>query len=146
MTNKAKKATVKVEDFAAEAQKTVTEQVEKVSKGFEEATEFSQQNVESLVKSSEIAAKAVESINEEVVSYSKKSFEDTVEAAKDIASAKTANELFEKQTAFARAAFEGFVSQATKMSEMYLAAAKEISAPINERVEVAGEALKGKAA
>ena len=94
------------------------------------------------MKSSEIAAKAAEGIGTEISAYSKKSFEDGVAAAQDFASAKTLTELFEKQTSYAQAAFEGFVSQATKMNEIYVAAAKDITAPLGARVTAATEALK----
>ncbi len=135
-------ATAKVETLVADTQKNMTEQFEKFSKGFEGFTAFGQENMDALVKSSEIAAKAAEGIGSEVSAYSKKSFEDGVAAAQDLASAKTVTELFEKQTAYAQTAFEGFVSQATKMNEIYVAAAKDITAPLGARVTAATEKLK----
>ena len=141
-TNVLQDATAKVETFVADTQKTVTEQFEKLSKGFEGLTTFGQENVDAIVKSSEIAAKAAEGIGTEFSAYSKKAFEDGVAAAQDLASAKTMTELFEKQTSYAQTAFEGFVSQATKMNEIYVAAAKDISAPIGARVSKATEAMK----
>ena len=142
VSNVVQEATAKVETFVADTQKAVTEQFEKLSKGFEGLTTFGQENVDAIVKSSEIAAKAAEGIGTEISAYSKKSFEDGVAAAQDFASAKTLTELFEKQTSYAQTAFEGFVSQATKMNEIYVAAAKDISAPIGARVTAATEALK----
>ena len=134
--------TAKVETFMADTQRTVTEQFEKLSKGLEGLTTFGQDNVDALVKSSEIAAKAAEGIGTEISAYSKKAFEDGVAAAQDFASAKTMTELFEKQTSYAQTAFEGFVSQATKMNEIYVAAAKDITAPLGARVSAATEAMK----
>lgn len=142
VSNVVQEATAKVETFVADTQKNLTEQFEKFSKGFEGLTAFTQENVDALVKSSEIAAKAAEGIGTEVSAFSKKSFEDGVAAAQDFASAKTLTELFEKQTSFAQASFEGFVSQATKMNEIYVAAAKDISAPLSARVTAASEAVK----
>jgi phasin family protein len=142
VSNVMQDAQAKVETFVADTQKTVTEQFEKFSKGFEGLTAFGQENVDALVKSSEIAAKAAEGIGTEIGAYSKKSFEDSVAAAQDLASAKTLTELFEKQTSYAQTAFEGFVSQATKMNEIYVAAAKDITAPLGARVTKATEALK----
>ncbi len=135
-------ASAKVENFVAETQKTASEQFEKMSKGFEDLTAFSQENVEAVVKSSEIAAKAAEGITSEMSAYSKKAYDDGVAAAQDLASAKTVSELFEKQSAFAQSAFEGFVSQATKMNEIYVAAAKDITAPLGARVTAATETMK----
>jgi phasin family protein len=140
--NVVQEATAKVETFVADAQKTATEQFEKFSKGLEGLTTFGQENVDALVKSSEIAAKAAEGIGTEISAYSKKAFEDGVAAAQDLASAKTLTELFEKQTSYAQTAFEGLVSQTTKMNEIYVAAAKDISAPLGARVTRATEALK----
>jgi phasin family protein len=134
--------TAKVETFVADSQKTLTEQFEKLSKSFEGLTAFGQDNVDALVKSSEIAAKAAEGIGSELSAYSKKAFEDGVAAAQDLASAKTLTELFEKQTSYAQSAFEGFVSQTTKMNEIYVAAAKDISAPLGARVTAATDAIR----
>jgi phasin family protein len=134
--------TAKVETFVADSQKTLTEQFEKLSKSFEGLTAFGQDNVDALVKSSEIAAKAAEGIGSELSAYSKKAFEDGVAAAQDLASAKTLTELFEKQTSYAQSAFEGFVSQTTKMNEIYVAAAKDISGPLGARVTAATDAIR----
>lgn len=142
VANVVQEATAKVESFVADTQKTVTEQFEKLSRGFEGLTTYGQENVDAFVKSSEIAAKAAEGIGTELSAYSKKAFEDGVAAAQDFASAKTLTELFEKQTSYAQSAFEGFVSQATKMNEIYVAAAKDITAPLGARVTAATDALK----
>ena len=142
VTNAYQDATAKVETLVADTQKTVTEQFEKLTKNFEGLTAFGQENVDALVKSSEIAAKAAEGIGSELSAYSKKAFEDGVTAAQEFAAAKTVTELFEKQTAYAQTAFEGFVSQATKMNEIYVAAAKDITAPLGARVSAATEAMK----
>lgn len=134
--------TAKVETLVADTQKTLTEQFEKLSKGFEGMTAFSQENVDAMVKSGEIAAKAAEGIGSEITAYSKKAFEDGVAAAQDFASAKTMTELFEKQSAYAQTAFEAMVHQSTKMNEIFVAAAKDITAPIGARVTAATEKMK----
>ena len=121
----------------AKAAKTVT-----APKAIEDVTAFGQLNVDALTKASELATKAAEGINEEITSFSKKSFDDSVAAAKDLGSAKTPTEFFEKQSAFAQSAFEGFVAQATKMNEIFTSTAKEITAPIGERFEAATESVK----
>jgi phasin family protein len=138
----AKDASGKYGSFVADGQRNLTENFEKFSKGLEGFSSFQQENVEAVVKSSEIAAKAFEGIGSEISAYSKKSFEDGVAAAQDFASAKTVNELFEKQTAFAQNAFEGWLHQTTKMNEIVAAAAKDVSAPIAQRVSAASDAMK----
>ena len=103
---------------------------------------FNQQTLEAFAKSSKIAGKAFEGIGREVAAYTKTSFEERVAAVKDLATAKTLAELFEKQTSFARSAFEGWVLQASKMSEIYTAAVKEIAAPISQRFSAAADEVK----
>ena len=132
-----------VEKLVAETQKAMTDRFDKLSKRLEGMTAFNQENLDALVKSSEIAAKAAEGIGSEVSAYSKKAFEDSVAAAQHLASAKTLTELVEKQTAFAQTAFEGFVQQSTKMNEILVAATKEITAPLGQRVTAATERMKG---
>lgn len=141
-TKRTNTAKASVEEFATEAQKTVTEGMEKMSKGFEDMTAFGQENMDAMMKSSEIAAKAAEGIGSEVSAFTKKAFEDGVAATQDLASAKTVTELMEKQAAFAQTFFDSFMSQATKMNEIYAASAKEIFTPLTERFNAVGESMK----
>jgi len=130
------------ETVTTEAQKTVEAGVEKMTKGIETATTFGQENVEAVVTSSKIAAKAAESMGAEIAAYSKKAYEDGLAAAKEMTACKSVTELFEKQTAFGKASVEGFVAEATRLNEMYAAAAKDIFEPINARVTAAVESVK----
>lgn len=144
--NTAKDAAAQMETFAADAQKSMNETVEKMTKGFEEASSFGQENLDAMMKSGEIAAKAVEGFGTEVSSYTKKSFEEGVAAAKDMASSKTMTELFEKQSAFAQTMFDGWMKQATKMNEMMVSSAKDMTAPMGERITAAQSAVKSMSA
>jgi len=138
----AQKPTAKVEEFAADAQKTMKEGIEKMTKGFEDMSTFGQENMDAMVKSSEIAAKAAEGIGSEMTAFTKKSFEDSVAAAQDMASAKNVTELMEKQTAFMQSYFESFVGQAAKMNEIYVSAVKDITAPLSQRFSAATDTIK----
>jgi phasin family protein len=135
-------ANQQVEEFTAEAKRSMEEGVERMSKGFEDVTQFGQENVEAMVASGKVMAKAAEEMNAEVIAFSKKSYEDSMAAAKEIASARTVSEFFEKQTAFAKTSFETFVAEATKLNEMYSQAAKEAFAPLNARFTAAAEIVK----
>ncbi len=135
-------ATKAAEDFIADAQKTASAQSEKFGAEFEKASSFGQETLEALKASGEIAAKAAEGFGAELTEFSKKSFDETVAAAKDMAASKSVTELFEKQSAFATAAFEGFVAQATKFNETFAASAKEASAPVSARFTAATDVVK----
>ena len=134
--------TKKVEEFTAETKKAMEEGVEKMSKGFEDAGKFGQDNVEAMVASTQVMAKAAEEMNAEIAAYSKKSYEDGIAAAKEIGSVKSVSDFFEMQTSMAKTSFEGFVAEATKLNEMYAAAAKQAFEPLNARFTAAADAVK----
>jgi phasin family protein len=135
-------ANEQVENFTAEAKRSMEENVERMSRGFEDVTQFGQENVEALVASGKVVAKAAEEINAEVMAYSKKAYEDAMAASKEMAQARSVTEFFEKNTAFAKSSFEGWVAQATRVNEMYSQAAKEAFAPINARFTAATEMVR----
>ena len=137
-----KAATKQVEEFTAETKKAMEEGVEKMSKGFEDASAFGQDNVEAMVASSKVIAKAAEEMNAEIMAFSKKSYEDSMAAAKELGSVKSVSDYFEMQTSLAKTAFEGFVAEATKLNEMYAAAAKDAFAPFNARFTAAADMVK----
>ena len=137
-----KAATKQVEEFTAETKKAMEEGVEKMSKGFEDASQFGQENVEAMVASSKVIAKAAEEMNAEVIAFSKKNYEDSMAAMKEMGAVKSVSEFFEMQTTLAKTSFEGFVAEATKLNEMYAAAAKDAFAPINARFTAAADMVK----
>ncbi len=137
-----KSATNKADAIAVETQKTMEEGVEKMTKGIENATSFGQENVEAVVASSKIATKAAESMGAEIAAYSKKTYEDSMAAAKELTTCKSAAEFVEMQTEFGKTSIEGFVAEAAKLNEIYSAAAKEAFAPLNARFTAAVEIVK----
>jgi phasin family protein len=137
-----KEASARAVSLTADTQKSLGENIEKVSQRLQGLSSFNQQNLEAFARSSEITAKALESIGGEVAAYTKKSYEDHVAAAQEISTARTLTELVEKQTSFAQHAFEGWAQQAIRISGIYTSAAKDIAAPLGERVSAATEELK----
>ena len=110
--------------------------------GIGNAASFGQENVEAVVTSSKIATKAVESMGAEIAAYSKKACEDSMAAAKELTTCKSVSEFVEKQTEFGKVSVEGFVAEATRLNEMYAAAAKEAFAPLNARFTAAVDMTK----
>lgn len=138
----AKKATNKVETLVDDAQKAATQGYEKLTKGFEDFAAFNQDNVDALVKSSGIAVKAAEDLNAEWMSFSKKSMQEGVAAAKEMTTVKSIPELVEKQADLAKASFDAFAKQSARFNEMYLAATKDVYAPLTDRASVAADLAK----
>jgi len=142
----AKKTADKAQDMFTEAQKSMEANAEKLGKGIEDVAAFGQETLEAMAESTEIAAKAAEQLNADIAAFSKQSFDETVAAAKDISTAKTPAELFEKQAAFATSAFESFFAQASKWGEAMTAASKEAAAPMAARANAASDLAKSYAA
>jgi phasin family protein len=138
--------TDQVEKMTADAQKTMEEGVEKMSKGMEDMAEFNRQNMEAVVASSKRVAKAAEEINAELAAYAKKSYEDGMAAMKEMSAAKSMTELFEKQQEFARASLEAFIAESSKLNDMTTDAAKECFEPFSERMTAAGDIVKSASA
>lgn len=131
-----------IENFTADTQKTVSENVEKATKSLEEVAAFNQETLDAVMAAQKIAAKAAEEINSEVVAFSKKTVEEGVAHAKDLASAQTVTELLEKQTGFAKIAYESSVKEATKLNEMVVASVKDAFAPVTARMTAAADLMK----
>lgn len=135
-----------IETFTIDAQKTMTETVEKATKSFEGLATFGQETLDAMIKSQNLAAKAAEDLNAEVIAFSKKTVEETVAHAKDLASAQTVTEFLEKQAAYAKLSLDASVKQASKINEMMLGAAKGMFEPMAGRVNAAVELMKAQAA
>ena len=138
----AKKAVNQVETLVDDAQKAATEGYEKLTKGFEDFAAFNQDNIDALVKSSGLAVKAAEELNAEWMSFSKKSVQEGVAAAKEMTSVKSIPEFVEKQADLAKTSFDAFVKQSARFNEMYLAAAKDVYAPLTDRASAAADMAK----
>ena len=76
------------------------------------------------------------------MSFSKKSLEEGVAAAKEMTSVKSVTEFVEKQADLAKTSFDAFVKQGARFNEMYLAAAKDVYAPLTDRASAAADMAK----
>lgn len=131
-----------IETLTADAQKAVTEQVEKATKSLEGMTAFSQETLDALIKSQNLAAKAAEELNAEVVAFSKKTLEEGVAHAKDLASAQTVSEFVEKQAGYAKMSLDAMAAQSTRMNDMMIGAMKGVFEPVTARMTAAVDMVK----
>ena len=109
--------------------------LEKALKGYDAVLGYSKDTAEAVMKSATVAGKSVESINSEIYSFSKQSIEDSVAATKAVMGSKSVHEAFEFQTDFAKSAFESYVAELSKISELTTAATKDAFAPFKGRVQ-----------
>src|SRR6201996_916155 len=102
---------------------------EKAVKNYDTVLGYGKDTVEAYMKSATVAGKGIESINSEIYSYSKDAIEESIAAGKAILGSKSIHEAFELQTDFAKSAFESYVSELTKFSELFSSTAKDSFAP-----------------
>jgi hypothetical protein len=97
----------------------------KMVQNFDDMQKLGKNNLEATVKSFDALSKSAQAIAVEVVDYSKKSFEDGSKTLEKLLGVKTLDQAITIQTDFAKTAYEGFVSQVTKIGELYSELFKE---------------------
>jgi hypothetical protein len=82
-------------------------------------------NVQATMNSFEGPTKVTQEIASQIADYSKRSFEQGTRTMENLFGAKSPDKAFEVQTEYARAAYESYVSHATKMGHLYADLARE---------------------
>lgn len=98
-------------------------------KNFEELQQASKENIDLAMKSVGNVSKSAQAIAVELADYSKKSFEESTAMVEKLFGVKSLEKAIEVQSEYAKAAYEGFVAETTKLGEMYSALAKETYKP-----------------
>jgi phasin family protein len=80
-------------------------------------------------------SKGAQAIATEVIDYANKSAESSAQAWEKLAGAKSLESAFEVQSQYARSAYEDFIAQTAKLSELYVEFAKEAYAPLRTAFE-----------
>lgn len=104
---------------------------------FEDANKKSKEAVDTFVKSYAGVAKGMQAIAAETADYSKKSFEDSLAHFEKLSTVKSVEAVLELQSSYLKASYEGFVAEATKISEMYADLAKGAYKPYDAPVAAA---------
>lgn len=99
-------------------------------KSYEEFQKAGQENFDVAVKSFGEVNKGVQAIAGEVTDYTKKSIEDGTEAFEKLLGVKSIDQAIDVQTTYAKKAYDNYVSQVTKLGEMYADIAKEAYKPV----------------
>ncbi len=98
-------------------------------KNLEDMQKLGKDNVDATLKSLGAVSKTSQAIAAEFADYSKRSFEDGSKVLERLFGAKSIDKAIEIQTDYAKAAYEGLMSQATRMSGLYADLAKEAYKP-----------------
>lgn len=106
---------------------------EKAVKNYDQFLGYGKETVEAYVKAATVAGKGAETLHNEIYAYSKQSMEDSIAAAKAVLGTKSVHEAFELQSDYAKTAFEGYVGEMTKLSELMVSMTKEAFEPLQGR-------------
>lgn len=96
----------------------------------DDASKYGKDAMENMLKSYSALAQGMQTITTEASDYSKKSYEDNAKAMEQLVAAKSLEKAIEIQSDLAKSAYEGFVAQTTKMSEIYANAARDAYKPL----------------
>ena len=104
-------------------------------KNFDEMQKLGHENANATMKSFGVVSNGVQAIATEVADYSKKSFEEATQAFEQLLGAKSVEKAIELQHVYFKNAYEGFVTQATKIGALYADLVKETCKPFEGYVE-----------
>jgi phasin family protein len=101
-----------------------------MSTQFEEFQKASKEQLEQAAATAATLSRGFQAIATETTDFSKKSLETTSSYIEKLFTAKTLESAIQIQSEFAKSQLEGFVAQATKLSELYKDLAKEALKPV----------------
>jgi phasin family protein len=130
------------EQYTAASGQAFKDAVDKSLTAMNEINAQSKSTLEALVASATAAGKGAETLGAQAVAYSKKSMDDHIAAARSLTAAKSIQEAFELQTAWAKSALEGYLAEVTRASDTMTASVKETLTPLNARFTAAVEAFQ----
>jgi len=140
--NQQKATAEAVEQVMTNGNEAMKNGMETWTKAVERFSGFGKENVEAYMKASTAVTKAVERINGEVFAFSKQQVEDGVAAFKAVSGAKSVHQAWEVQSDFAKSALDAYIAQATKINDLWMAAAKQAVEPLNARFSAFTEAVQ----
>jgi phasin family protein len=104
----------------------------------EDMQKFGKDNMDATMKSFGAVSKSFQAIAVEMADYSKKTFEDGAAATEKLLGAKSLEKAIEVQSDYFKSAYEGFVSESTKLGELFADLAQEVYKPFEGYMAKAG--------
>lgn len=86
-------------------------------------------NFDATISSFGAITKGTQAIATEIADYSRRAFENGTKTMENLLSAKSLNKAVEVQSEYAKSAYEGYVTLATKLGQIYADLAKETFKP-----------------
>ena len=131
----------KYQDILADANDRGQKLVAKSQKAAEELTELAKANVEAIVEAGRIYAGGAKAIGQDVIASGRDGLEQASDAVKTLAEAKSPTEFFQIQSELARAQFDRFVAETSKLTERVVKLAGEAAEPLQTRASINAERI-----
>ena len=131
----------KAQALFAEAGERSQQIAAKSQKAAEELSELAKANVEAFVEASRIAVGGAKAIGQDVVASGREGIEQASDAVKTLAEAKSPAEFFQIQSDLARASFDRFVAETSKLTERVVKLAGEAAEPLQTRASLNAERI-----
>jgi hypothetical protein len=96
----------------------------------EEYAKLGSDSFNAVVRSWGEVNKGFQAVAEEVTDYTKRAFEDATRTFEQLVRAKSPEQVIEIQSQFAQTSFDTYVAQMSKLSELYVAMARDSSKPV----------------
>ncbi len=122
-----------------QAQVHAKDGMQRAMKKAEQVTQFSQGNIEAVMKSGQILATGLTDMSKLMAANAKTTMDETMSIFKAMTSIKSLKEAFELQSSFARTSMEKAMSESGRMTEQSMKLAEQAFAPISARVNAAVE-------
>jgi phasin family protein len=133
-----------MEDGASQARSMMEKNMEQATKtaetfykSAEEVAEFGRGNLEAFTKATQVLAAGMQDLGKQYFAMSQALTDHAMESAKALSGVKSMKEAADIQAAFAKAALERTMSEATKLQEATFRVAEQASAPLTARMQVA---------
>jgi hypothetical protein len=97
---------------------------------FDDSSRFGKEAVDGAMKSVSAVTKGFQQIAVEAGDYTKRSYEQSTQHFEKLAQVRTLDKVIELQSDYARTAYEGWLSQATRMGEIFSDIARESYKPV----------------
>ena len=131
----------KYQQFVAEAGERSQQLAAKSQKAAEELSELAKANVEAIVEAGRIYAGGAKALGQDVIASGREGIEQASDAVKTLAEAKSPAEFFQIQSELARAQFDRFVAETSKLTERVVKLAGEAVEPLQTRASLNAERI-----
>jgi hypothetical protein len=107
---------------------------EPIQKATDEFQKVAKDNYDAALRSYGELTKGFQAVADRVTDYSKRSFEDAMRAFEQLVGAKSLEHATQIQSQYVKGAYENWAAEASKIGELYAAAARDAYKPVQQAV------------